>query len=82
VEIQPRQPSVKAPAERFTGDAWYDVIAQGKEPSRNGGCQYAKCSSLGLQLCNGNRRYLSVHYRVRGRTAWPRDKPATLSPVA
>jgi len=34
LEIQPKQPSVKAPAETFTGDAWYDVIARGTEPSR------------------------------------------------
>jgi len=34
VEIQPKQPTAKAPAERFTGDAWIDVIARGEEPSR------------------------------------------------
>jgi hypothetical protein len=34
LEILPKQPSVKAPAETFTGDAWYDVIARGEEPSR------------------------------------------------
>jgi quercetin dioxygenase-like cupin family protein len=34
VEIKPKQPSVKAPAETFTGDAWFDVIARGEEPSR------------------------------------------------
>jgi len=34
VEFLPEQPTVKAPAETFTGDAWYDVIAHGKEPSR------------------------------------------------
>jgi quercetin dioxygenase-like cupin family protein len=34
MEIQPEQPTVKGPAERFTGDVWYDVIAQGEEPSR------------------------------------------------
>jgi quercetin dioxygenase-like cupin family protein len=34
VEIKPEQPSTKAPAETFTGDAWYDVIARGEEPSR------------------------------------------------
>ena len=28
MELQPKQPSVKAPAETFTGDAWYDVIAK------------------------------------------------------
>jgi len=28
------QPTTKAPAQTFTGDAWYDVIAAGKEPSR------------------------------------------------
>src|SRR5690349_12389042 len=30
----PKQPTVKAPAENFTGDVWYDVIARGESPSR------------------------------------------------
>ena len=30
----PRQPTTKAPAERFTGDVWVDVIARGEPPSR------------------------------------------------
>jgi hypothetical protein len=34
LEIKPKQPSLKAPAETFTGDAWFDVIARGEEPSR------------------------------------------------
>jgi len=34
MEILPKQPTVKAPAETFTGDAWFDVIARGQEPSR------------------------------------------------
>jgi quercetin dioxygenase-like cupin family protein len=34
MEIQPKRPTVKAPAETFTGDAWYDVIAKGEGPSR------------------------------------------------
>jgi quercetin dioxygenase-like cupin family protein len=34
VEIRTKQPTVKAPADRFTGDAWFDVIAKGDEPSR------------------------------------------------
>jgi len=34
LEIKPQQPTVRAPAETFTGDAWYDVIAKGEEPSR------------------------------------------------
>ncbi len=34
MEIQVKQPTVKAPAETFTGDAWIDVIAKGEEPSR------------------------------------------------
>jgi hypothetical protein len=33
MEIKPAQATVKAPAETFTGDAWYDVIARGEEPS-------------------------------------------------
>jgi quercetin dioxygenase-like cupin family protein len=34
MEIKPQQPTVKAPAETFTGDAWIDVIVKGEEPSR------------------------------------------------
>jgi quercetin dioxygenase-like cupin family protein len=34
VEIQPKRPTVKAPPETFTGDAWFDVIARGEGPSR------------------------------------------------
>jgi quercetin dioxygenase-like cupin family protein len=34
MEMQPKRPTVKAPAETFAGDAWYDVIARGTEPSR------------------------------------------------
>ena len=34
MEMLPREPTVKGPAERFTGDVWFDVIARGEEPSR------------------------------------------------
>jgi quercetin dioxygenase-like cupin family protein len=34
VEILNKQPTVKAPAETFTGDAWFDVIARGEGESR------------------------------------------------
>lgn len=34
MEITPRTPSTKGPAEMFTGDVWFDVIAKGEEPSR------------------------------------------------
>jgi quercetin dioxygenase-like cupin family protein len=34
VEILTRQASVKGPAQMFTGDVWFDVIAKGEEPSR------------------------------------------------
>ena len=30
----PKQPTTKGPAERFTGDAWFDLIANGQVPSR------------------------------------------------
>jgi quercetin dioxygenase-like cupin family protein len=30
VEIQPKRPSTKGPAEMFSGDVWFDVIAQGE----------------------------------------------------
>ena len=34
MEIKPKQPSTKGPAEMFTGDVWFDGIANGAEPSR------------------------------------------------
>jgi quercetin dioxygenase-like cupin family protein len=34
MQIHPKQPSTKGPAEMFTGDVWFDVIAKGEEPSR------------------------------------------------
>jgi len=34
VEMQPKQPTAKGPAEWFTGDVWIDGIARGQEPSR------------------------------------------------
>jgi quercetin dioxygenase-like cupin family protein len=34
MEILPKEPTRKAPAETFTGDAWIDLIAMGEEPSR------------------------------------------------
>ena len=34
MRIQPGEPTTKAPAERFTGDAWIDQVVRGEEPSR------------------------------------------------
>ena len=34
MEIQPKAPSMKGPAEWFTGDVWIDTIARGQAPSR------------------------------------------------
>jgi len=34
MQIKHSEPTVKAPAATFTGDAWYDVIARGAAPSR------------------------------------------------
>lgn len=34
MEVVPKQPSGKGPAEMFVGDVWFDVIARGAEPSR------------------------------------------------
>ena len=36
MEVMPKQPSAKGPAEWFTGDVWIDAIARGEEPSRIG----------------------------------------------
>jgi quercetin dioxygenase-like cupin family protein len=34
VEIKPKAPSIKGPAEWFTGDVYIDPIARGEEPAR------------------------------------------------
>ncbi|GAA1373666.1 (R)-mandelonitrile lyase [Streptomyces beijiangensis] len=34
MELVKKQPTVKAPADWFTGDVWFDVIHAGQEPSR------------------------------------------------
>ena len=34
MEIVAKQPSIKGPAEWFTGEVWIDGIARGQEPSR------------------------------------------------
>lgn len=34
MEIVTKQPVTKAPADTLTGDAWFDVIAKGEQPSR------------------------------------------------
>ena len=33
MEVQPKQPSVKGPADWFTGDVWIDIVARGRVPS-------------------------------------------------
>ena len=34
MQIEPKRPTAKGPAEMFTGDVFLDVIARGEEPSR------------------------------------------------
>lgn len=34
MEIKPKQPTSRGPAETFTGDVWIDAIYNGQEPSR------------------------------------------------
>lgn len=34
MELLKQPPTMKAPAQMFTGDAWFDVILRGEEPSR------------------------------------------------
>src|SRR5436853_6198181 len=34
LQIQPKQPTTKGPADLFTGDVWFDVIARGEGESR------------------------------------------------
>ena len=35
MELLKQPPTMKAPAQMFTGDAWFDVIYRGEEPSRS-----------------------------------------------
>ena len=34
MQVVRKQPTVKAPPDTFVGDAWFDVVARGEEPSR------------------------------------------------
>jgi len=34
MDVRPKQPSVKGPADYFSGDVWIDTVARGEEPSR------------------------------------------------
>ena len=34
MEFLPKPPTTKAPAETFIGDAWFDLIVRGEQPSR------------------------------------------------
>jgi quercetin dioxygenase-like cupin family protein len=34
MELLSKQPTAKGPADMFTGDVWFDVIAKGEPPSR------------------------------------------------
>ena len=34
MELLAKKPTAKAPAERFTGEVWVDMVAEGQEPSR------------------------------------------------
>lgn len=34
MEIRPKQPTAKGPADWFTGEVWIDAVVRGEEPSR------------------------------------------------
>lgn len=34
MDVRPKHPTIKGPAEMFSGDVWIDSVAQGQEPSR------------------------------------------------
>ena len=34
MELLPKPPTTKGPAQMFTGDVWFDVVARGEAPSR------------------------------------------------
>jgi len=46
MELLAKKPTAKAPAERFTGDVWVDMVAEGQEPSRlrMGVVRFAPCA--------------------------------------
>ena len=48
MEFTTTQKSVKGPAQMFTGDIWFDVIAKGNDPSRlrANAVRFAPCACL------------------------------------
>ena len=46
MELLAKEPTAKAPAERFTGDVWVDMVAEGQKPSRlrMGVVRFAPCA--------------------------------------
>ncbi|MFI5615279.1 cupin domain-containing protein [Amycolatopsis sp. NPDC051903] len=57
MELQPKGPSTKGPADLFTGDVRFDVVANGQEPSRlrvnlfaQGACTMCHSHAVGQRL--------------------------------
>ncbi|QQM38650.1 cupin domain-containing protein [Streptomyces liliifuscus] len=52
-----RQPSSKGPAQRFAGDAWVDMIAEGEAPSRlrAGVVRFAPCARTAWHRHSGGQ---------------------------
>jgi|SRR5208283_4570578 len=63
MEIQPQRPATKAPAETFTGDAWFDVIAQGQPPSRLRGQRGPVCPGRAQRLARSRQRADPARHR-------------------
>jgi quercetin dioxygenase-like cupin family protein len=61
VQLMPNQPSTKGPAEMFSGDAYFDVIARGEPPSRLrvNAVHFAPCARTAWH-CHANGQTLHV----------------------
>ena len=72
--IQPKQPTAKCPAERFTGDVFLDPIARGEEPSRVRVSAVRFTPSAPHRLARPRRRPDPVPHRRQGPGPVPRRR--------
>lgn len=58
MRLLPKKASGKGPADRFTGDVWGDMIAEGDPPSR------LRVGVVRFALCECDREYNSPQYEL------------------
>jgi hypothetical protein len=65
MHVQPKQPSVKGPAEIFTGDVWFDVITRGGAARMQHGGVRVQRGMRGQWRAASNWSWWSIHQRRR-----------------